>query len=200
MTLLAILALVAGVLCGSLNIHNFFLEFLISHKDIVLYLLMFSVGISIGLHKGILQKIKQYHVKIFIIPIGTIIGTLIGGIILSFITKYSLGESTAIASGLGWYSLAGVTLSNLGNAQIGSIAFLSNLMRELFSFFSIPFVARHFNYYSCIALAAATSEDTTLPMMMKYTNEETVVLSVINGVVCSAVVPVLIPFCMRLAS
>ena len=62
----------------------------------------------------------------------------------------------------------------------------------------IPFIAKHFNYYSCIAPAAATSEDTTLPMMMKYTNEETVVLSVINGVLCSAVVPVLIPLCYQL--
>ena len=51
-------------------------------------------------------------------------------------------------------------------------------MREIFSFFIIPFLAVHFNYYTCIAPAGATSEDTTLPVMLKYTNEETVVLSV----------------------
>ena len=198
MTLLAILALVGGVFCGSLHLQNVVLDFLTTHEDLILNCLMFSVGISIGLHKAIVQKIRQYHVKIFIIPIGTIIGSLLGGLILSFFTRYGLGENLAIASGLGWYSLSGVTLENLGNATLGSIAFLSNLMRELFSFISIPFVARHFNFYSCIALAGATSEDTTLPMMMKYTNEETVVLSVINGVLCSAVVPVLIPFFMGL--
>ena len=34
-------------------------------------------------------------------------------------------------------------------------------------------------------------------MMFKYTNEETVVLSVINGVICSALVPVLISLCFN---
>lgn len=80
---------------------------------------------------------------------------------------------------------------------MGSIAFLSNLMREIISFFLIPWIATHLNYYSCIAPAGATSEDTTLPMMIRYTNEETVVLSVINGVICSALVPVLISFCFH---
>ena len=198
MVILAVLALVLGVLVGTFDVQNFLLDTLVSNKDLVLYLLMFSVGMSIGLHKGIIKKIKEYHVKILIIPAGIIVGTLLGGALLSMVTKYNIGESTSVVSGLGWYSLAGVTIGNLAGAQLGSIAFLSNLMREIFSFFSIPFIAKHFNYYSCIFSAAATSEDTTLPMMMKYTNEETVVLSVINGVLCSAVVPVLIPLCYQL--
>ena len=56
----------------------------------------------------------------------------------------------------------------------------------------------HFNYYTCIAPAGATSEDTTLPVMLKYTNEETVVLSVFNGVICSFMVPILISFCLNM--
>ena len=109
---------------------NFLLDTLVSNKDLVLYLLMFSVGMSIGLHKGIIKKIKEYHVKILIIPAGIIVGTLLGGVLLSMITKYNIGESTSVVSGLGWYSLAGVTIGNLAGAQLGSIAFLSNLMRE----------------------------------------------------------------------
>ena len=35
-------------------------------------------------------------------------------------------------------------------------------------------------------------------MMIRYTNEETVVISVLNGVICSAAVPVLIAFCSRM--
>ena len=50
---------------------------------------------------------------------------------------------------------------------------------------------------ACIAAAGATSEDTTLPMMMKYTDEESVVLSVLNGAICSVLVPVLINACYR---
>ena len=48
----------------------------------------------------------------------------------------------------------------------------------------------------CIAAAGATSEDTTLPMLVRYTSEETVVFAVLNGILCSALVPVLISlFC-----
>lgn len=50
-------------------------------------------------------------------------GTLLGGVLLSMVTKYNVGESTSVVSGLGWYSLAGVTIGNLAGAQLGSIAF-----------------------------------------------------------------------------
>ena len=79
-------------------------------------------------------------------------------------------------------------------AELGSIAFMSNLMREFFSFFLIPIIASRLNNYTCIAPAAATSEDTTLPVLLKYTNEETVVLAVLNGILCSFFVPILITF------
>ena len=159
---------------------------------------MFSVGISIGMYDGIVQKIKEYHLRIFIIPIGIITGSLAGGIICSVILKVPVSQATAIASGMGWYSLTGATISKLVGAEMGSVAFLSNLMREIFSFVLIPFLAAYFNYYTCIAPAGATSEDTTLPVMLKYTNEETVVLSVLNGVICSFFVPILISVCLKL--
>lgn len=198
MVILAVVALIAGVLCGMTGFGSFVTTFLVGNRDLILYLLMFLVGISIGMHRGILRKIREYHVRILIIPAGIVAGSLAGGIICAGIAGLPLDQSTAVASGLGWYSLAGITIGNLAGAQMGSIAFLSNLMREIFSFFLIPWIARYLNFYSCIAPAGATSEDTTLPMMMKYTDEETVVLSVMNGVICSAMVPVLISLCFQI--
>lgn len=197
MVILAIAALAAGILCGLTDFGSTVTGFLVENRDFILYLLMFLVGISIGMHRGILKKIREYHVKILILPAGIVAGSIAGGLVCALLTGHPVNESTAIASGLGWYSLAGITIGNLAGAQVGSIAFLSNLMREIFSFFMIPWISKHLNYYSCIAPAGATSEDTTLPMMMKYTNEETVVLSVINGVICSALVPFLLSFCIH---
>ncbi len=196
--LLMVLALILGLMYGLFGLDFAFLNLISENTDMVLYILMFSVGISIGMQKGIFSKIREYHLKIFIIPIGIIIGSLLGGVICSLILKMPIGYGTAITSGLGWYSLAGVTLSNLVTAEIGSIAFMSNLMREMFSFVLIPFLAVHFNYYTCIAPAGATSEDTTLPLMLKYTDEETVGLSVFNGVICSMMVPFLISACLNM--
>ena len=73
--------------------------------------------------------------------------------------------------------------------------YLSNLLREIGAFLLIPLAARRLNACACIAVAGATSEDTTLPMILRYTDGETAVLSVLNGVICSAFVPVLLSLC-----
>ena len=196
MVILAVIALVGGVLYGLSGLGLPLLTLLTGHSDLVLYLLMFLVGISIGLHEGIWAKIKQYHIKAFLIPIGIIVGSLVGGAVCAPLLGFSLGQSTMVASGLGWYSLAGVSVSSAAGVTVGSIAFLSNLLREIGAFLLIPLVARRLNACACIAVAGATSEDTTLPLMIKYTNEETVVLSVLNGIICSFFVPILISVCL----
>ena len=198
MVILAVIALVGGVVCGLLGWDQGIIALLTDHSDYILYVLMFLVGISVGLNKGLVRRIRAYNVRILLIPVGIVIGSLLGGAVCAPILGMPLREATVVASGLGWYSLSGVMLTELGGATLGSIAFLSNLMREILSFFCIPWVAKHLNYFCCIAPAGATSEDTTLPMMIRYTDEETVVLSVFNGVLCSAVVPFLLRICWQL--
>ena len=198
MVLLALAALVLGVAWGSFGPAGTPLDLISDNSDLIFYALMFFVGISIGLNKTILQKIREYHIKVFIIPFGIVVGSVAAGVVCSLLTGVGARNGAAIAGGMGWYSLAGVMLTEMAGAQMGSVAFLSNLMREMLSFFSIPWISRHLNYYSCIAPAGATSEDTTLSMMVRYTSEEVVVMSVFNGIICSAVVPVLIRLCYSL--
>lgn len=197
MAVLALIALLLGVLCGRLGGESALLAALVSWDGVVLNLLMVSVGISIGQQAGILQKIRQYHFKALIIPLGVTVGSLGAGLAGALLLGYPLAEGAAIASCMGWYSLGGATIGALSGGLYGSVAFLSNLLREILSFFSIPLLARFLNPAACIAAAGATSEDTTLPMMMKYTDEESVVLSVLNGAICSVLVPVLINACYR---
>lgn len=195
MVFMALAALVLGIASGAFPAAAGFLAPLISQNQWFLYILMFSVGISVGFHRGVFAQIRQYHVKILVIPAGIIAGSLVGSVVCGLLMHYPVRQAVSVACGLGWYSLAGVTIGNLAGARLGSIAFLSNLMREIGALFMIPYLSRHFNSYTCIAPAAATSEDTTLPMMIRYTNEETVVLSVLNGMICSTFVPVLISLC-----
>lgn len=198
MVIFTILALLLGLLYGISDLELELVSAISKNSDLILYLLMFSVGISVGMYRGIVQKIKTYHIRIFLIPLGIILGSMMGGFLCSFFFDMTWRQGTAIASGMGWYSLAGASIGKLGGANLGSIAFLSNLMREIFSFFLIPLIALKLNYYTCIAPAGATSEDTTLPVMLKYTSEETVVLSVLNGMICSFFVPILISFCFHI--
>lgn len=191
---IAVVSLLLGVFYGLSGCSVGPLDLLVEHSDFALYCLMFLVGISVGGSRGLLKKMKQYNIRVFVVPFGIVVGSIMGGLLCAYLLGMSLPMGGAIASGLGWYSLAGVVMTDIAGAQIGSISFLSNLMRELLSFMIIPWIARHLNYPTCLAPAAATSEDTTLPMLIKCTNSETVVLAVLNGVICSACVPVLIEF------
>ena len=69
---LTILSLVSGLVYGYFDVESSFISAITQNTHIVLYILMFSVGISIGMYDGIVQKIREYHIKIFIIPIGII--------------------------------------------------------------------------------------------------------------------------------
>lgn len=191
MILIASIALILGIAVGTFLSPETILLFS-KIASVVLLALMFSVGISIGMDKLIFRKMKEMHLKVLVIPFGIVVGSLLGGAVCSIILGDSLRDGLGISAGLGWYSLSGVIVTDLAGARLGSICFLASLFREIFSFLLIPIVAKYTNKYTVIAPAAATSEDTTLPLIMKHSGEEVVIMSVINGIICSALVPILI--------
>ena len=72
MVYLAVIALAGGIACGMAGLdQNFPVKLITANKDLILYILMFLVGISIGMNKGIVSKIREYHIRIFVIPIGS---------------------------------------------------------------------------------------------------------------------------------
>lgn len=191
MFLLLIISLAAGLFCGALAGETIALQ-ISESSEWVLYILMLTVGISVGRNRTVLDKIRKTGCKMLVIPVGIIAGSVAGGILCAILLQMAWNDGASIASGLGWYSLSGVLLSELAGPEVGVIAFLSNFLREFLTFLLIPLVTSRLNAYCGIALGAATSEDTTLPVLIKYVSEEVIVFSVVNGVLCSALVPVLI--------
>lgn len=194
MVLLALGCLLGGVLCGLFLFSPEVAAFFTGNSEWFLWVLMFLVGISVGLGKGVFSRVKSYGLRVLILPLSITAASAAAGLACAPLTGLSLGESVSIASGMGWYSLTGILLTDLAGAEVGAIGFLGNLLREMFSFLVIPWIAAHLNHYTAIAPAGATSEDTTLAVLVRYTREEIVVLAVFNGVLCSAMVPVLIRF------
>ena len=194
MVFLAIGCLALGTACGLWWFSPELSALFTGNSEKTLWLLMFLVGISVGLNKSVFQKVREYHLRVLIIPLSITAASVAAGFLCAPITGMPLAESVCITSGMGWYSLTGIMLTDLAGAGVGAVAFLGNLMREMLSFLVIPWIAKHMNHYTAIAPAGATSEDTTLSMLVRYTREEIVVLAVINGVLCSAAVPVLIRF------
>ncbi|MGL4791133.1 MAG: lysine exporter LysO family protein [Anaerotignaceae bacterium] len=187
-----ILTLVLGVLGG------FFLPS--DYKDVidqfsgwVLYALIFFVGIDLGLNKEIFGKIKKLGVKILLVPFGALLGSFVGGVIISFFVGESMKDSLAVAMGMGWYSFSGILIAEAGNAYLGALAFLTNVMREIMAFIVIPFIAKNMGYYCSIAPAGATSMDTTLGIISRNTDSKTAVVAFISGVIITLCVPIIVP-------
>ena len=76
---------------------------------------------------------------------------------------------------------------------MSAVAFLSNVMREIFSILAIPLVARHIGYVECAALPGAAAMDTVLPVVVGATHERITIYSFTSGVVLSLAVPILVP-------
>lgn len=197
MVIAAIVSLILGVVCGQWLFSPDLVSLFGPISEYTLYILMFAVGISVGANKQVFRRLRQYHVKILIIPAGIVVGTVLAGFLCYLIVDMPLRDCLAVVCGLGWYSLSGVLLTNLAGATLGTMAFFSNLLREILSFLTIPFIAKHLNHYTAIAPAAATSEDTTLPLLMRCTSEDVAVMAVVNGVICSALVPVILNLLYR---
>ncbi|MEI6856150.1 lysine exporter LysO family protein [Psychrilyobacter sp.] len=192
------LSIIFSVLTGILGGYFFITESLTPYIDILidsaLYFLMLCVGIDIGLNKHIFKDLKKHSLIILVVPTSIIVGSLLGGLLTGYIFDMPKNLSLAISSGFGWYSLSGIILTQLDGAEIGTIAFLTNVFRELITVISIPFIAKYLNDYTTIAPAGATSMDSTLPIISKHTNPETVVIAFINGILLMGLVPILVPF------
>lgn len=194
MTIIILIAVIGGILSGYFVIPQNISSSMEMVSTIALNLLILSVGIDVGSNKELIKDLKKAGFKILLIPLSIILGSFIGGIITSLIYNIPIKSGLSIASGFGWYSLSGVMLTNLDSANIGTIAFLTNIFRELIAIVLIPIIAVKLNHYTTIAPAGATSMDTTLPLISEVTSPDIAVISFLNGVILSSLVPIFISF------
>lgn len=193
MSLALIIAVTLGVIFGYVFTGSQLTDLITSSSPAILAILLFSVGIDIGRSKDSFKDVKKHLKGVTIVTISTIVGSLSAGMLAASIFSMPLSHGAAVASGFGWYSLSGVLLTNLGNAQLGSVAFLSNVAREVIAVISIPYLAKHLGKYAAIGPSGATSMDTTLPVISANTDESTAIVAFLNGVILSFLVPVLVP-------
>lgn len=188
--ILAVLA--AGILAGLFIMPESVYDSTGLLMDIGLCLLLFFVGIDLGNNKDLFKNLKTVGFKVLTVPAATIIGSLTGGIICSFIFKLDIFGSLAIASGMSWYTLSAIIITPV-SAELGAVAFLSNVFREILAFVFIPVIAKRIGYLETIAAGAAISMDTGLPIITKNTSQEVALISFISGVIISLSVTVLVP-------
>ncbi len=160
-----------------------------------LYGLMFLVGISIGADKNSWSVFRTMKIKIFLVPAGVIFGTFAGTSLVSiFLPDLKLKEVLAVGAGFGYYSLSSLLITQINSATLGVIALLSNIMREIFTLLATPLLVQYFGKLAGIASGGATSMDTTLPVITRYSGKEWSIISVFSGVILTLLVPFLVTF------
>ena len=97
-----------------------------------LYALMFLVGISIGSDDKAWRALRRQGWRILLVPAGTWAGTLLGAGLASLaLPERSLTDCLAVGAGFGYYSLSAVFITQYKGAELGTIALVANIAREL---------------------------------------------------------------------
>lgn len=161
----------------------------------VLYALMLLVGVTIGYDRELLVSLRKVNLSIVLVPLATIVGTLLGTFIVSFfIRDWNAAESMAVGSGFGYYSLSSIFITQYKGVTLGTIALMSNLMRELLALLMAPLARKWFGPLAPISVAGATSMDTALPIITQYSGKQYVLVAIIHGILIDLSVPFLVTF------
>ena len=199
MTLFIVITVTIGMISGYFVVQHGVMDFglfdTIAGNIIRLGLcvLLFLVGLDLGRENTFIDDVKQAGLKILLIPAATCIGTLLGGALCSVFVPIKLTEALAVASGLGWYSLAPVMIMDKGLITVSAISFMHNVFRELIALLFMPVVAKKIGYIEVCGMPGSGAGDVCLPFIVKSTRSGIILYAFVTGITLSLCVPVLVP-------
>ena len=201
-SLLIVFFFILGALLGRYDL----LPDIVIENDItiyILYVLMLLVGLSVGSDKRLIEVVKGIHPCLLLIPMATIFGTLAASAAISLlISRWSLFECMAVGSGFAYYSLSSILITELKSpslgaqvaAELGTIALVANLFREIMTLLFAPLFVKYFGRLAPISAGGATTMDTTLPIITKYSGKDLVFVSILHGIIVDFTVPFFVSF------
>mgnify|MGYP003368337123 FL=1 len=169
----------------------------------ILYALMRQVGISIGSNKNLKQIVRQIRLKMLVIPLATIIGTLLFSALASLLlSRWSVFECMAVGSGFAYYSLSSILITQFKEpsiglqlaTELGTIALLSNIIREMMALLGSPLIEKYFGKLAPISAAGVNSMDVVLPVITRYSGKEMIPVAILHGILIDFSVPLFVSF------
>ncbi len=193
-SLVIILFFAAGILCGVFDI----LPLEKVDGDLAmyaLYALIFCVGFSVGNNPDMVRNFKKLNPSLILLPLATILGTLAASALLGLVLPgRTVPETMAVGSGFAYYSLSSVIITGYKGAELGTVALVSNIIREFVTLVAAPLLVRWFGALAPISAGGATTADVTLPAVIGSSGEKYMVLSVYHGFAVDFTVPFLVTF------
>ena len=154
-----------------------------------LWLLMLLVGISIGSDRRLGEIVRTLKPRVLLLPMATTAGTFAGTALVSLFLSYSVSECMAVGAGFAYYSLSSIFISQYKGAELGTIALISNIARELITLLLTPLLARHLGPLIPISCGGASTMDTTLPVITRYCGKEWIFVSIVHAMILDFSVP-----------
>ena len=178
-----------GVACGVAHLVP---AWITDYNFYVLCALLFAVGMSVGIDGSMVQRFRALNPRLAWLPVCSILGTLAGSVVAWLLVPHEVTEVLAVGSGFGYYSLSSILITEYSGAELGTVALLANITRELFTLLAAPLMVRFFGTLAPIAAGGATAMDTTLPIISQTAGREYVPVSIYCGFVTDFSVPFLV--------
>ncbi|AGC50523.1 lysine exporter LysO family protein [Lawsonia intracellularis] len=158
----------------------------------IVYFMLFTVGMTIGINSQAWQVIRSLKGKILLVPLGILIGTLLGAVISWLILQnIFLRDVIAVASGLGYYSLSSMLVTQFTTPDLGALTLLVNIAREIIAMTFAPLFVRLVGGLGPLSVAAASSE-LCIPIIARTSGELNTILAIFSGAVLTICVPIII--------
>jgi uncharacterized membrane protein YbjE (DUF340 family) len=158
----------------------------------VLEALMFMVGFSIGHQPDTVKQFRKIKSRVLLLPLMTVLGTWLGALVAAFLSRHALTDVLAVSSGFGYYSLSGIMITEYRGAELGTLALLANIAREILALLLAPLMVRYFGKLAPISAGGATTMDTTFPIIMQTSGREYAIVSIYHGFIVDFSVPFLV--------
>lgn len=171
--------------------------------------LLLCVGIGIGINPDMKNDIKSLNMRMALLPVATIIGSWLGTVaawgimnndILTIWQQRSIADCLAVDSGFAYYSLSSIFITEYRGAELGTIALLANIIREMYTLLLSPLIAKWFGPLAPISAGGATTMDTTLPIITQTVGTRYTALSIYHGFVVDFSVPFVVTMWCTMAA
>lgn len=183
----AFIALLAGYGI-SLFLAHFAFDVHISTWNLLL-VFMFLIGLDLA--RSPLDP-SWLNWNILLVPLGCIVGSILGACLAGLlISNISLTDLMMLSQGYGFYSMSGIVVTELRNAELGSLALMNDLFREIFAILFMYIIGWRYPR-SAIASAGATAMDVTLPMVKQACGNDFIPHAMVSGFILSILAPILL--------
>ena len=165
----------------------------------LLLVMITAVGMMSGHECGMIgrrqeeRQMSRASLTLFFgLPVTVMIGTLAFSALSGLFLKYRWSDCMLCAAPLGWQTLGGPLVRKLRNVQLGNIAFLVNMFRDVISLLAIPMISRRNYALLKITPGGVSTMDILLPGIMASSPPRNLVYAMWVGASCSFWAPILI--------